>query len=700
MIFLRSTFARVLAAAVISAELLSLLTTPADASLCPMARRADAAVGADTLLKARRSAAAAAVDYAAVKADIVKTLTNSQESWPADFGNYGPFFIRLAWHCAGSYRLSDGRGGCDGGRIRFNPERSWPDNTNLDKALNLLQPLKLKYGDAISWGDLIVLAGTTAIESMGAPVLGFCGGRVDDANGADSLILGPSPEQVEIANCAVNGNCTYPLGPTTVGLIYVNPEGHLASGDPNSSINDIRMTFGRMGMDDRETVSLIGGGHAFGKVHGACPTGAGPSPLEDPTNPWPGTCGSGPLKGKGNNTFTSGFEGPWTVTPTKWTNDYFKNLLAYDWVIFDGPGGHKQWKPKAKYGGPAPPSFIRMLTSDIALLRDDKYLAIVKEYAANIASLENDFKHAWYKLVTHDMGPASRCVGPLVPAPQPFQLPLPAASGKHPDTNSVRKAIKDLLFSNGADKTPSGKSYNGALFVTLAYQCASTYRNTDHAGGCNGARIRLSPEKDLPSNKGLDRVLATLKPVQDAYTGLTTADLIVAAAQVALETAGLSGLPAFTCGRVDLPQEGVDREASKLLPRSYIADPIVALRDDWRVKGLTVRQGVALAGRPRSATHQVATGFSGSYGGDPSTVSNELFKVLLSETWTRTQVQGEYAAVGKSGVFVTAADLAMVWDAEAKAVVQEFAASQKAFLEAFADAWTTLVNADFPAGRK
>ncbi|KAI9360814.1 heme peroxidase [Zopfochytrium polystomum] len=698
MIIHRSTFALALAAAVISTELLSLAAVPADASLCPLTRRADAAVGADSLIKTRRSTATA-VDYAAVKVDIVKALTSSQDSWPSDFGNYGPFWIRLAWHCSGSYRLSDGRGGCDGGRIRFNPERSWPDNTNLDKALNLLQPLKLKYGDAISWGDLIVLAGTTAIESMGAPVLGFCGGRIDDANGADSFTLGPSPEQAEIANCALNGNCTFPLGPTTVGLIYVNPEGHLASGDPNSSIDDIRQSFGRMGMDDRETVALIGGGHAFGKVHGACPTGAGPSPLEDPTNPWPGTCGSGPLKGKGNNTFTSGFEGPWTVTPTKWTNDYFKNLVDFDWVIFDGPGGHKQWKPEAKAGGPTPPSFIRMLTSDIALLRDEKYLNLAKEYAANITSLENDFKHAWYKLVSHDMGPASRCVGPLVPPPQPFQLPLPASSGKQPDIHGVRRAIKDLLFTNGADKTPSGKSYNGALFVTLACQCASTFRNTDHAGGCNGARIRLSPEKDLPSNKGLDQVIATLKPVQDAYPDLTTADLIVVAAQVALETAG-ADLPSFVGGRVDLPQEAIDREASKLLPRTYISDPIVAMRDDWRVKGLTVRQGVALAGRLRSPTHQTNTGFSGSYGGDPSTLSNALFKTLLSESWTRSQVPGEYTAVGKSGVYVTVSDLAMVWDAESKAVVQEFAASQKAFLDAFSDAWTTLVYADFPTGKK
>ncbi|KAI9360786.1 heme peroxidase [Zopfochytrium polystomum] len=693
-------FTRVTCTAAVFMAVLSTLQA-ADASLCPMSRRSVPSDAADRAIKTSKNGPSKpTVDYKAVKDDLIKAMTISQDSWPADFGNYGPFWIRLAWHCSGSYRLSDGRGGCDGGRIRFNPERSWPDNTNLDKALNLLQPLKLKYGDAISWGDLIVLAGTTAIESMGAPVLGFCGGRVDDENGAHSLTLGPSPEQVEIANCSLNGNCTFPLGPTTVGrrspkqLIYVNPEGHLASGDPNSSINDIRLSFGRMGMDDRETVALIGGGHAFGKVHGACPTGAGPSPLEDPTNPWPGTCGSGPLKGKGNNTFTSGFEGPWTVTPTKWTNDYFKNLVDFDWVIFDGPGGHKQWKPEAKAGGPTPPSFIRMLTSDIALLRDENYLSLVNEYAANITSLENDFKHAWYKLVSHDMGPASRCVGPMVPPPQPFQLPLPAPSGKQPDIHGVRRAIKDLLFANGGDKTPSGKSYNGALFVTLAYQCASTYRNTDHAGGCNGARIRLSPEKDLPSNVGLDQVINALKPVQDAYPDLTTADLIVVAAQVALETAG-ADLPSFVGGRVDLPQEAIDREASKLAPRTYISDPIVAMRDDWRVKGLTVRQGVALAGRLRSPTHQTNTGFSGSYGGDPSTLSNALYKTLLTESWAKTSVPGEFAAVGKTGVYVTASDLAMVWDAESKAVVQEFAADQKAFVAAFTDAWTELMYADF-----
>ncbi|CBJ33789.1 Catalase decomposes hydrogen peroxide to molecular oxygen and water [Ectocarpus siliculosus] len=439
--------------------------------------------------------------YEALQADITAVFTDSQDFWPADFGNYAPLMIRLAWHCNGNYRQSDGRGGCDGGRIRFNPERSWADNTNLDKALTLLQPIKLKYGDAVSWGDLITLTGNEAIRSMGGPVLGFCAGRLDDASGFDSLELGPSPEQEAVAPCAVNGTCEFPLGTSTVGLIYVNPEGPLGVPDPAGSAADIRDVFGRMGMNDSETVALIGGGHAFGKFHGACATGPGPDPTDAPEAPWPGTCGDpdSPTFGRAENTFTSGFEGQWTVEPLVWDNAYFKDLLEYDWVMTESPADQVQWFPVLKEGATETedeiPDII-MLTSDIALLYDEEYLALVELFASDLSYLDTAFAAAWYKLTSRDMGQFQRCVGTDVAPPQDFQLPLPEAPADLPDTDGAKSAIMSILSSD--------PSYP-ALFVTLAWQCASTYRSTDFLGGCNGARIRFSPERDWAGNQGLDQ---------------------------------------------------------------------------------------------------------------------------------------------------------------------------------------------------
>jgi catalase (peroxidase I) len=378
------------------------------------------------------------IDFNDVKEDLRVFYKQSQDWWPADYGNYGPFFIRLAWHCSGSYRIYDGRGGCDGGRQRFDPERSWDDNTNLDKARSLLWPIKQKYGDGLSWGDLFVLAGTTAIESMGGPVLGFCGGRIDDVSGYESIELGPNREQEAIFPCEVNGQCKPPFGTTTIGLIYVNPEGPMGIPDPDGSRHDVRDTFQRMAMNDSETVALIGGGHAFGKTHGACPTGPGPNPDQDPSNPWPGTCDNG--------TFTSGFEGPWTQTPTQWDNSYFTLLVNNNWTVHVGPGNHSQWKvdgvqPVAP--GPDPTSNktqnVMMLTSDVSLTYDDAFLEIVERFANNPDELDVAFSHAWYKLTSRDMGPHSRCAGSLVPEPQPWQYPLPEPS---PDALTSYSAVK------------------------------------------------------------------------------------------------------------------------------------------------------------------------------------------------------------------------------------------------------------------
>ncbi|GAB5364599.1 hypothetical protein AAMO2058_000983600 [Amorphochlora amoebiformis] len=429
------------------------------------------------------------VDFGSVKKDLLELFQDSKDFWPADYGNYGPLFVRLAWHNAGSYRISDGRGGPDGGHQRFDPERSWDDNTNLDKARALLQPIKLKYGQGLSWGDLIILAGNTAIESMGGPILGICAGS------------------------------------TTVGLIYLNPEGPLGEPDPRRSALEVRDAFARMAMNDSETVALIGGGHAFGKTHGACPKGAGPSPKEDPENPWPGLCGTG----KGKDAFTSGFEGPWTAEPTKWDYSYFLNLIDYEWEVHVGPGGHWQWRVKGGDGPVAPGAFggsqdVMLLTSDVSLKFDPAgiYQRIIREFATNPASFDHAFKHAWYKLTTRDMGPVTRCLGSELPPPQPFQYPLPKPLPKEDLANFtlVSKDLRDLLQSFPAFAKPK--------FVRLAWRCASTYRHTDYLGGCDGARIRFSPEKDWPINKYLNLILASIEPLKNKYgKGLSWADLIV-----------------------------------------------------------------------------------------------------------------------------------------------------------------------------
>jgi len=329
------------------------------------------------------------LDMDAVKADMVQLLADSQDCWPADYGNYGPFMVRLAWHCAGTYR-EDGKGGCAGGRQRFEPERSWPDNANLDKARALLHPLKHKYGDALSWGDLFILAGTTALRTSGAPIPRMCFGRVDEEDGKKSDILNePCPEQ---------GNCGEPWGPTTVGLIYVNPEGPMGVADPVGSVADIRRTFETMGHDDRSTVALIGGGHTIGKAHGACPDGAGLSPKEafEQGEPiWKGACGTG----KGADTSTSGFEGAWTSNPLQWDNEFFVDTVNEEWVVFDGPGGHKQWRINGTQGVGK-----MRLTSDIALMRDDNYRVIMNEFAADQDAFNAAFDKAWFDLTTTNVG--------------------------------------------------------------------------------------------------------------------------------------------------------------------------------------------------------------------------------------------------------------------------------------------------------
>jgi len=337
------------------------------------------------------------LDIEAVTKDMKVLLTDSKDFWPADFGNYGPFMVRLAWHCSGTYRASDGVGGCGGGRQRFDPEANWPDNTNLDKARALVAPLKKKYGDALSWGDLFILAGTTALRESGAPLKKMCFGRVDDNDGKKSEKLGPTALQVDQLPCKVNGDCKYPFGATTVGLVYVNPEGPMGKPDPKGSVNNVRQTFGIMGHSDRNTVALIGGGHAVGKGHGACTKSPGLLPKDawkKGVCPWEGECGSGKEKGKGNNTVTAGFEGAWTTDPLKWDNEYFKDLLDKEWEKHKGPGGHWQWRIKDS------DSKLMRLTSDISLLHDEEYKKYVELFADDMDAFNTAFDEAWFDLTT------------------------------------------------------------------------------------------------------------------------------------------------------------------------------------------------------------------------------------------------------------------------------------------------------------
>eukprot|EP00007_Cunea_sp_BSH-02190019_P009487 CAMPEP_0174236026 /NCGR_PEP_ID=MMETSP0417-20130205/5279_1 /TAXON_ID=242541 /ORGANISM="Mayorella sp, Strain BSH-02190019" /LENGTH=721 /DNA_ID=CAMNT_0015314613 /DNA_START=172 /DNA_END=2337 /DNA_ORIENTATION=+ len=644
--------------------------------------------------------ALAALDFDAVRADLRELFTTSQPDWPADFGNYGPFFVRLAWHNSGSYRVSDGRGGVDGARQRFDPERSWDDNTNLDKARNLLAPIKVKYGLGLSWGDLIVLAGNTAIESMGFPQpLGFCAGRIDAPDGTESLPLGPSEEQERVAPCVHNGDCDYPLGTTTVGLIYVNPQGPDANPVPKLSVPRIRSTFGRMGMDDLQTAALIGGGHAFGKAHGACPAGAGPSPHDDPENPWPGNCGSGADKGKGCNTFTSGIEGSWTPDPTTWSNSYYRLLVDHTFALHKGPGGAWQWYVNDTANGPTYASAcnasvqepIMMMTTDLALLEDPIYRQHVQKFASDQSALESAFAQAWYQLTTRDMGPATRCFGKATPPAEPFQHPLPPPPSPLANFSDVRAAIRELI----SQKPGTGQAAPTiSQLARLAWRCAGTFRVTDYQGGCNGARVRLDPQRSWGINRGLDQPLALLSSVKQQFgDSLSWADLIVLAGNTALEMAGAPALP-FCGGRSDAVSDGGSPFLVPLVDGSVTDQPITWQRDAMSLLGLSSRQFVALMGGLNSLQAQFMP-IKQPATSNPAQLTNDFFMSLISNDWQKTTVNSQvlYKATN-ADIFTQQPNLALIWDAEYLALVQEFASSEDRFQSEFASVWTMIMNAD------
>ncbi len=633
------------------------------------------------------------LDFQALKKDLTALMTDSQDWWPADFGHYGPLFIRMAWHSAGTYRIGDGRGGAGSGQQRFAPLNSWPDNVSLDKARRLLWPIKQKYGNKISWADLIVLTGNVALESMGFKTFGFSGGRADvwepdedvywgsekvwlggdTRYGKDQVKAQPPGQGDLVAEPAKHGeeqnrdlsaerNLENPLAAVQMGLIYVNPEGPEGNPDPVASGKDIRETFGRMAMNDEETVALIAGGHAFGKTHGAGPAdNVGPEPeaagLEMQGLGWHNTFGSG----KGGDTITSGLEVTWTSTPTRWGNEYLNNLFDFEWELTKSPAGAHQWRPKdGKGAGMVPDAHDpgkrhapSMLTSDLALRFDPIYEPIARRFKENPDQLADAFARAWYKLIHRDMGPLARYLGPEMPNEELlWQDPLPKAD---PSTISEQDiaTLKSRILASGLSV--------GEL-VSTAWASASTFRGSDKRGGANGARLRLAPQKDWAANQGVDKVLAALEKIQGEFNNggkkVSLADLIVLAGTAAVEKAakdaGYSGSVGFRPGRVDASQEQTDVESFAVLEpladgfrnftkARYSVKAEKLLLDKAQLLTLTAPELTVLIGGLRVLGANHAGSNLGVFTDKPGTLSNDFFRNLLdmSVEWKPTSADNE-----------------------------------------------------------
>jgi catalase-peroxidase len=665
------------------------------------------------------------LDLDALKKDIAQAMTTSQPWWPADFGHYGPLLIRMAWHSAGTYRIHDGRGGAGSGILRFAPIGSWPDNANLDKARRLLWPIKRKYGRKISWADLMVLTGNVALESMGFKTFGFAGGREDvweaqDINwGSESTWLGDErySGDRQLAN---------PFGAVQMGLIYVNPEGPNGNPDPIASARDIRETFRRMAMNDEETVALIAGGHTFGKTHGAGPaTHVGPEPeggnLEEQGFGWKSSYETG----HGTHTITSGLEVTWTTTPTKWDNDFFTNLFAYDWELTTSPAGAKQWTPKNGAGAGTVPDAHDlskkiapgMLTTDLALRFDPVYEKISRRYLEHPDEFAAAFAKAWFKLTHRDMGPVSRYLGPLVPKePQLWQDPVPPVDHALVDATDIA-ALKAAILASGLSI---------AQLVTTAWASASTFRGTDKRGGANGARIRLAPQKDWPVNNPpeLAKVLKTLEGVQQSFNAaqngskkrISLADLIVlggtAAVEQAASNAGHKLQVPFTPGRTDASQAQTDVEAFAVLEpdadgfRNHVgeghhvaAEHLLverALRLTLSAPEMTVLLGGMRVLGANTGPHGVFTTRVG-------TLSNDFFVNLLdmSTEWKPTSeaadtFEGTDRATGARRWTATRVDLVFGSNSELRALSEVYASDDAGdkFVRDFAAAWAKVMNLD------
>jgi len=655
------------------------------------------------------AAAFAGVDVDALKADITEVLTTSQDWWPADFGHYGGLMIRLSWHAAGTYRTFDGRGGAGDGNQRFAPLNSWPDNGNLDKARRLLWPVKKKYGVAVSWADLLVLAGNVALESMGFKTFGFGFGR-EDVWEPEEIDFGAEGEWLADERYSGDRELACPFGAVQMGLIYVNPEGPNGNPDPLLSARDIRDTFSRMAMNDEETVALIAGGHTFGKAHGAGdPDLVGVEPegaaLEEQGFGWKNAFGSG----KGGDTITSGLEVTWTDKPTEWSNRFFEILFGYEWELSESPAGAKQWVAKDAeaiipdaHGGPN--KLPMMLTSDLALRMDPAYEKISRRFLENPDEFALAFAKAWYKLLHRDMGPISRYLGPEVAEPQLWQDPVPAATGAALGDADVA-ALKETVLGSGLSVTD---------LVSTAWASASSFRSTDKRGGANGARLRLAPQKDWEVNAGTAPVIAKLEEIQAGFNAgggaqVSLADLIVLAGTAAVEKAaadaGVTVVAPFHPGRTDATQEQTDVESFGFLEpradgfRNYLTpgekiQPEKLLVERAYLLGLTAPELTVLVGGLRALG--VSQGSHGVFTDRPGTLSNDFFVKLLDTVggWKTSSTEGVYEHT--DGRTATAVDLVIGSNSVLRALAELYASDDAAekFVRDFVAAWTKVMDAD------
>ncbi|MBM9508881.1 catalase/peroxidase HPI [Actinacidiphila acididurans] len=673
------------------------------------------------------AAAFSSLDLAAVKQDIAEVLTTSQDWWPADYGHYGPFIIRMAWHSAGTYRISDGRGGAGAGQQRFAPLNSWPDNANLDKARRLLWPVKKKYGQSLSWADLMVLAGNVALESMGFKTFGFGGGREDVWEPEEDVYWGPEKTWLGDERYTGDRELENPLGAVQMGLIYVNPEGPNGNPDPLASARDIRETFRRMAMNDEETVALIAGGHTFGKTHGAGPAdnvGADPeaASLEEQGLGWRNAYGTG----KGGDTITSGLEGAWTNTPTAWDNSFFEILFGYEWELSKSPAGANQWKPKDGAGAGTVPDAHdaakshapTMLTTDLALRVDPAYEQISRRFLESPEAFADAFARAWFKLTHRDMGPVVRYLGPEVPAETlVWQDPLPAVGHELVDAADAA-ALKEQVLASGLTV---------AQLVSVAWASASSFRGSDKRGGANGARIRLQPQSGWEVNdpEELATVLRTLEGIQESFNSaqsggkrISLADLIVLAGGAAVEQAAKAGgveveVP-FHAGRADATQEQTDVESFAALEptadgfRNYVGKgnrlpAEYLLLDRANLLTLSAPELTVLVGglRVLGANHKQSS--LGVLTDAPGTLTNDFFVNLLDlgTTWKSssedaTTFEGRDAATGALKWTGTRADLVFGSNSELRALAEVYASddAKQKFVTDFVAAWTKVMDLD------
>jgi catalase-peroxidase len=668
-----------------------------------------------------------AVDLDTLKSEIEALLNTSQDWWPADYGNYGPFFVRMSWHSAGTYRVSDGRGGAGGGQQRFEPLNSWPDNGNLDKARRLLWPIKQQYGHSVSWADLMVLTGTVAMDAMGFETYGFAGGRQDDWQ-PELVYWGPEEDMLADQRYSGDRKLAKPLAAVQMGLIYVNPEGPNGNPDPLLAAKDIRETFARMAMNDEETVALIAGGHTFGKAHGAhkpdeC-LGAEPAAngVEAQGMGWQNSCG----KGSAEDTITSGLEGAWTAAPTQWSMMYLSNLFAYEWELTKSPAGAKQWIP---VGGAAantvPDAHVEgmqhapvMLTTDLSLKFDPSYREISQRFLENPEEFERAFAMAWFKLTHRDMGPKARYVGADLPAEDLiWQDPIPSVDYKMIDESDI-SALKEKILDSGLSVSE---------LVRTAWSSAASYRASDMRGGANGARIRLAPQKDWEANnpEELAKVLDALETIQEDFNDslfsrkqVSLADLIVLGGAAAIEKSatdtGYEVNVPFKPGRADASQEHTDVESFAVLEpkadgfRNYFGSdvrrsPSAMLVDKADLLDLTVPEMTVLVGGMRALGANTGGTSHGVFTDAPGTLSNDFFVNLLDmrTTWAPTEgaeyvFEGRDRSSGELKWTATEVDLVFGSNSELRAVAEVYAYkdAQKMFLTDFVNAWTKVMTLD------